>query len=131
MLSKRDKLFLAFDRLDGLVCPVCRAPLARDGDDLACPHRHRLNVNRKGCLNVLSQQVDSCYDAALFDARRRVFAAGCYNAVVEAIEALLVENKTLNPDLNGTASTAQVGDAIVAILERRFGTQHNSTQEVT
>ena len=52
-------------------------------------------------------------------------------ALLEAIEALLVENKTLTPDLNGTASTAQVGDAIVAILERRFGTQHNSTQEVT
>lgn len=89
MLSKRDKLFLAADRLGNLRCPVCRAPLTRSGDDLACPARHRLNVNRKGCLNVLSQQVDSCYDTALFDARRRVFAAGCYNAVVEAIEALL------------------------------------------
>lgn len=89
MLSKRDKLFLAADRLGNLRCPVCRAPLTRAGDDLACPARHRLNVNRKGCLNVLSQQVDSCYDAALFDARRRVFAAGCYDAVVEAIEALL------------------------------------------
>lgn len=89
MLSKRDKLFLAADRLGNLRCPVCRAPLTRSGDDLACPARHRLNVNRKGCLNVLSQQVDSCYDAALFNARRRVFAAGCYNTVVEAIEALL------------------------------------------
>ena len=89
MLSKRDKLFLAADRLGNLRCPVCRAPLTRSGDDLACSARHRLNVNRKGCLNVLSQQVDSCYDAALFDARRRVFAAGCYDAVVEAIEALL------------------------------------------
>jgi len=89
MLSKRDKLFLAADRISSLVCPVCRAPLARDGDDLTCPARHRLNVNRKGCLNVLSQQVDSCYDAALFDARRRVFASGCYDAVAEAIETLL------------------------------------------
>ena len=93
MLSKRDKLFLAAETLGSLICPVCRAPLTRAGDDLACPARHRLNVNRKGCLNVLSQQVDSCYDAALFDARRRVFAAGCYNAVVDAIEALLPEGK--------------------------------------
>ena len=89
MLSKRDKLFLAADALGSLICPVCRAPLARTGDDLSCPARHRLNVNRKGCLNVLSQQVDSCYDAALFDARRRVFGAGCYEAVIDAIEALL------------------------------------------
>lgn len=89
MLSKRDKLFLAAERLGSLACPVCRAPLTRSGDDLLCPAKHRQSVNRKGCLNVLSQQVDSCYDAALFDARRRVFGAGCYDAVISAIEDLL------------------------------------------
>ena len=89
MLSKRDKLFLAAENLGNLSCPSCGAALTRAGDDLACPNRHRLNVNRKGCLNVLSAQVDSCYDADLFTARRRAFDAGCYNAVVEAIEALL------------------------------------------
>jgi len=89
MLSKREKLFLAAQQLGSLICPVCRAPLTRAGDDLACSAKHRLNVNRKGCLNVLSQQVDSCYDAALFDARRRVFGAGCYDDVARAIEELL------------------------------------------
>ncbi len=89
MLSKREKFFLAAQRLGSLVCPVCRAPLSRSADDLACPAGHRLNVNRKGCVNVLSQQVDSCYDAALFDARRRVFGAGCYDEVAKAIESLL------------------------------------------
>lgn len=89
MLSKREKLFLAAGRLDALVCPVCRLPLRRAGDDFACSGNHRLNVNRRGCLNVLSQQVDSCYDAALFEARRRVFASGCYDAVAEAIASLL------------------------------------------
>ena len=89
MLSKRDKLFLAADALNCLSCPVCRKALSRSGDDLICPARHRLSVNRRGCLNVLSQQVDSCYDAALFDARRRVFEAGCYTPVADAIDALL------------------------------------------
>jgi len=89
MLSKRDKLFLAAEQLSNLACPVCSAALVRTGDDFACESRHRVNVNRKGCLNVLSSQVDSCYDADLFSARRRVFDAGCYNAVVDAIEALL------------------------------------------
>ena len=89
MLSKRDKLFLAAGQLNCLACPVCGQPLVRTGDDFACVNRHRLNVNRKGCLNVLSAQVDSCYDAALFAARRRVFDAGCYDAVVQAIETLL------------------------------------------
>ena len=89
MLSKRDKLFLAAGTLGCLACPSCGAALTRSGDDLACPNRHRLNVNRKGCLNVLSAQVDSCYDADLFAARRRVFDAGCYDAVISAIEALM------------------------------------------
>ena len=89
MLSKRDKLFLAAEQLSCLACPVCGAPLTRAGNDFACASRHRVNVNRKGCLNVLSAQVDSCYDADLFAARRRVFDAGCYDAVAEAIAALL------------------------------------------
>ena len=89
MLSKRDKLHAAIERLSALTCPVCRAPLCRSGDDYACPARHRVNVNRKGCLNVLSTQVDSCYDAALFEARGRVLAAGCYDVVADAVESLL------------------------------------------
>lgn len=89
MLSKRDKLYLAAESLGCLACPVCGAPLIRSGDDFACEKRHRVNVNRKGCLNVLSSQVDSCYDADLFAARRRVFDAGCYDAVAEAIDTLL------------------------------------------
>ncbi len=90
MLSKRDRFFLAASRLP-MACPTCASALARDGDDLLCPMGHRVNVNRKGCVNVLSQQVDSCYNAALFAARRRVFEAGCYTPVVQAIEALLPE----------------------------------------
>ncbi len=89
MLSKRDKLFLAAEALGCLACPACGQPMSRAGDDFACGRGHRVNVNRKGCLNVLSSQVDSCYDADLFAARRRVFDAGCYDAVVQAIEALL------------------------------------------
>ena len=89
MLSKRDKLFMAVEKLACLACPSCSAALARAGDDFTCANRHRVNVNRKGCLNVLSAQVDSCYDADLFAARRRVFDAGCYNRVVSAIEAML------------------------------------------
>ncbi len=89
MLSKRDKLFLAAEALGCLACPSCGQPLNRRGNDFACERGHRVNVNRKGCLNVLSSQVDSCYDADLFAARRRVFDAGCYDAVAEAIESLL------------------------------------------
>lgn len=89
MLSKREKLYQAAEGLQALRCPVCGGDLTRVGDDFACEKRHRVNVNRKGCLNFLSTAVDSCYDAALFQARRRVFEAGCYQPVVDALEAML------------------------------------------
>lgn len=89
MLSKRDRLFLAADRLQALICPTCGEALSRSAEGFVCPRRHSLNVNRKGCLNLLSAPVETYYDAALFHARRRVFDAGCYDAVAEAIEALL------------------------------------------
>lgn len=91
MLSKRDKLYQAAERMNALRCPACGGAMARLGDDFACSRGHRVNVNRKGCLNFLSTPVDSCYDAALFQARRRVFAAGCYSAVADALESMLPE----------------------------------------
>ena len=90
MLSKREKLYQAAEKLSALQCPVCGKPMARAGEDFSCG-KHRVNVNRKGCLNFLSAPVDTCYDAALFEARRRVFAAGCYRPVAEAIARLLPE----------------------------------------
>lgn len=88
MLSKRDKLFLAAKQVP-VACPVCGDLLARAADDLVCAAGHRINVNRRGCLNLLSTRVDTYYDAALFEARWRVFQAGCYDAVADAMEALL------------------------------------------
>ena len=76
MLSKREKLFAAVSDLHGLICPVCRQLLSRQGDNLICAGGHAINVNRRGCVNLLSAQADTFYDAALFAARERVFAAG-------------------------------------------------------
>lgn len=89
VLSKRDKLYQAAENLGALRCTVCDGGMSRVGDDFACSKGHRVNANRKGCLNFLSTPADSCYDAALFAARRRVFAAGCYDAVASAIAELL------------------------------------------
>lgn len=116
MLSKRDKLFLAADQLACLTCPACSEVLTRKGDDFACAKGHRLNVNRKGCLNVLSQQADSCYDADLFTARNRVFQAGCYDAVINAIASLL-------PDGAHRLLDAGCGDGwyLNALLSRHEG----------
>ena len=89
MPSKREKLYQAAERLAALRCPVCGGDMTRVGEDFACEKKHRVNVNRKGCLNFLSAPVDSCYDSALFQARRRVFGAGCYQPVADALEAML------------------------------------------
>lgn len=41
--------------------------------------------------------------------------------LLDVVEALLVEGKTLPVDLGGTASTSQVGDAVVELLQKQFG----------
>ena len=89
MLSKREKLFAAIADLNGLICPICRRMLTRQGENLSCAGGHIVNVNRRGYVHLLSSPVDTFYDAALFAARERVFAAGCYQPVVDAIDALL------------------------------------------
>ncbi|MBQ5419529.1 MAG: tartrate dehydrogenase, partial [Selenomonas sp.] len=38
--------------------------------------------------------------------------------VINAIETLLLEKKTLTPDLGGTAKTSDIGGAILEILQR-------------
>lgn len=40
MLSKREKLFAAVSDLHGLICPVCRQLLSRQGDNLICAGGH-------------------------------------------------------------------------------------------
>ena len=89
MLSKREKLHLAAEGLGALACPTCGLSMKRAGEDYACAAGHRVNTHRKGCLNVLSTKLETVYDAELFAARRRVFAAGCYDAVAGAVDEML------------------------------------------
>ena len=41
--------------------------------------------------------------------------------LIDIIEEIMVEQKTLTPDMNGTATTAQVGDEVVRKLKEKFG----------
>lgn len=43
--------------------------------------------------------------------------------LIDCIEELLVEKATLTPDLGGTASTFEVGDAIVKKMQEKYATQ--------
>ena len=89
LLSKREKLRMATQGLDCLQCTVCGGKMVATEAGFSCPKGHGVNLNKKGCLNLLSQRVETYYDTDLFQARQRVFEAGCYLPVVEAIESLL------------------------------------------
>lgn len=89
MLSKREKLFAAADMLDVLCCPVCGRSMTRQDQRFVCGSGHSTDANKKGYLYLLNNTVDTYYDADLFAARSRVFSAGCYDAVIRAVEALL------------------------------------------
>ena len=75
--------------LDALACPVCGQPLTPGEGRFCCPAGHSWDISRRGTLNFLSSPREDFYSEALFAARSRVFAAGCYEAVADAIEALL------------------------------------------
>lgn len=91
MQSKRERFFQAAEGLHALRCPVCGGALARQGEGLACARGHTRDVNRKGYVHLLSRPHPTYYDQELFQARRQVFASGCYLPVVEAVEELLPE----------------------------------------
>lgn len=46
-------------------------------------------------------------------------------ALIDIIEQLLVDGQTLTPDLGGSASTAQVGNAVVELLQARYAAGAN------
>lgn len=67
-------------------CPICHAPLARDGSSLRCEKRHTFDVARQGYVNLLTRRPDTLYeDKALFQARRAVYEAGFFDPVADAL----------------------------------------------
>jgi len=50
-----------------------------------------------------------------------------HDLVISAIEDVLVEKKTLTPDIDGKATTEQVGDAVIEKMQKR--SSNNGTQQ--
>ena len=122
MQSKREKFLAAAQALGCLQCVVCGEPLTRQGDDFACARGHRVNVNRRGCMNLLSRAVDGCYDAELFEARQRVLRSGCYLPVADAMDSMLTG---LRPDAAHRLLDAGCGEGwyLSELLSRHEGWQ--------
>ena len=89
MLSRMERLKQLCAAEGLLQCPVCGDALRVDGNALVCGSRHSYNLNRKGFVSFLNRPVSDFYDAALFEARGRVFASGAYDAVADALAELL------------------------------------------
>ena len=71
-----------------LRCPLCGEPLSlAQGQSLLCGNRHCYDLSAKGYVNLAPNRNQTLekYDAALFESRRRVFAAGFYAPVAAAL----------------------------------------------
>lgn len=74
-----------------LACPLCGGALSLAKASLVCPGGHCFDLSAKGYVNLAPahNQTADKYGAALFDNRRRVFDAGFYRPVLEAVRSLL------------------------------------------
>lgn len=74
-------------------CPLCRAPLQRQGKALACPARHSFDIAREGYVNLLpvgrKRSRDPGDNREMIEARRRVHDADLYRPLAERLAALI------------------------------------------
>lgn len=73
-----------------LSCPLCGEALRQTDGSLRCANRHTFDIARQGYVNLLTRRPDTLYeDAALFEARRRVYAAGFFDPLLAALARFL------------------------------------------
>lgn len=70
-------------------CPLCHAPLTRNGKSYLCPQRHQFDLAKEGYVNLLPVQHKRSRDpgdsAEMMQARRAFLDAGHYQALRESI----------------------------------------------
>ena len=75
--------------LSCLRCPLCGGTLEQRGKSLFCPKNHCHDIAKQGYVNLAPAQKGTFYKKELFESRAKVFEAGVFAPVVEAIgEAL-------------------------------------------
>lgn len=72
-----------------LRCPLCRQPLEQRGRSLFCPKGHCHDIARQGYVNLAPKAKGNFYKKELFESRAKVFEAGVFAPVVEAISEAL------------------------------------------
>lgn len=74
-----------------LRCPLCGSAFALEGASLRCQSKHCYDLSSKGYLNLAPAHSQSTgqYNTALFQSRNRIFQAGFYQPVLDAIGGML------------------------------------------
>lgn len=74
-----------------LRCPKCGAEFSLERGQLRCGNGHCYDLSAKGYVNLAPahDQKKEKYDAALFEARSRIFSDGFYRSVLEAVSGML------------------------------------------
>ncbi len=109
-----------YERHAGLLaCPLCRAAMAVEQGSLRCTAGHSFDFARQGYVNLFTGRHTEDYDAALFQARSAVCAAGFFDPMLDAVIG------TLRALLNQPPAAPAVLDAgcgegshLQSILER-------------
>ncbi len=68
-----------------LRCPLCRQPLELRERSLFCSKGHCYDIARQGYVNLAPRAKENFYKKELFESRARVFEAGVFEPVVQAI----------------------------------------------
>lgn len=107
-----------YQSIDLLRCPVCGAAFSRVQNALRCENGHTFDPSRKGYVNLLPNAKPSHYEAALFEARRRVLEAGFYDGVIETIRRAIPDTAAVLLDAgcgDGTFTKALSGGVTVGL----------------
>ena len=73
-----------------LCCPKCGAEFTLESGQLRCQGGHCYDLSAKGYVNLApNHDQKEKYDAALFEARSRIFADGFYRPVLDTVAGML------------------------------------------
>lgn len=104
-------------------CPVCASRLARRGSALACKTGHAFDIARQGCVNLLpgDAHTGTADTAEMVASRARVFDAGCYRPLLDAVAEVAGEaaSRTQGPTPPAIIDVgAGTGEYLAAALDR-------------
>jgi len=84
-----------FTSATAFACPICQENLVLIETSLKCCNRHSFDLSKFGYVNLAPQIKQSAnYDKENFQNRQQILEAGFYQAILEAVSALLASSET-------------------------------------